>query len=184
MRCILATLKLEDDWRGITIFRTHIEVLTRVARSSLMVEAIWMQSQTLLWRDWNLKPNIAWVDKIPWLCSHWCVMPIQFISYLEEIGCDIFCIDVAHILLGRFWCLTKAWPIIEGPTHICLCRNRITLSPSKLKLIQSGQTKSPKVPRVGISLHHHHQALIRITRSTTWSLRFHSVWLRAIISIK
>lgn len=109
MRCVLAISKSEDDLRRTTILNIHSNVVTRIARSSLMVKLLNVVFKGCGAAEPRPEPyRVAWVDKTSMAVSRCLVSFYQSTPYQEQISCDILSMDVLSIFLGRRWLFDKS----------------------------------------------------------------------------
>uniref|UniRef100_A0A2N9IMT1 Reverse transcriptase zinc-binding domain-containing protein n=1 Tax=Fagus sylvatica TaxID=28930 RepID=A0A2N9IMT1_FAGSY len=73
--------------------------------------------------------KVSWVDTSSIDIKERCLLPIQFMSYKDEIWCDVIPMDVGHIILGRPW-LYDLDVTIYGRTNSC----SFTFKGKKIKL--------------------------------------------------
>uniref|UniRef100_A0A2N9G1A2 CCHC-type domain-containing protein n=1 Tax=Fagus sylvatica TaxID=28930 RepID=A0A2N9G1A2_FAGSY len=73
--------------------------------------------------------KVSWVDTSSIDIKERCLLPIQFMSYKDEIWCDVIPMDVGHVILGRPW-LYDLDVTIYGQTNSC----SFTFKGKKIKL--------------------------------------------------
>jgi len=81
--------------------------------------------------------KITWIDATSINVQERCQIPIQFVTYTDNMWCDIHHMNIGHIILKRSW-LFDLDVIIYGRTN----QYSFVHNDKKLKLI-SNQTKPP-----------------------------------------
>ncbi len=110
VRYTLAQTKTEQDWRRTSIFYTFLKINDKTCKilfdSGSCINAIASGVVSRLGLKSTPHPNpykVAWVDKTSISVSERCLVPIQFLSYKDEIWCDCLPMDVGQVILGRPW---------------------------------------------------------------------------------
>jgi len=62
--------------------------------------------------------KVTWIDATFIYVQKRCQIPIQFVTYRDNVWCDILSVDVSHIIFGRPW-LFDLDVIIYGRTNQC-----------------------------------------------------------------
>ena len=97
--------------------------------------------------------KVSWVDTSSIAIKERCVVPLQFLTYKAEIWCDVFPMDVGHIILGRPW-LYDLDVTLHGRSNSCSFvfeSKKIVLNPLKPKpLDMSKKTEAPKAKGLNI----------------------------------
>jgi hypothetical protein len=111
LRCILSTTVDNDEWKRKNLFHTYIQCGERTCK--LVIDGgstIHVVSKSAIARlNLKVEPHpqpffrVAWVDKTTLPVTERFLVPIQLGDYKDEVYCDVFPMDVAHILLGRPW---------------------------------------------------------------------------------
>ena len=95
---------------------------------------------------------MSWVDTSSIDIKERCLLPIQFMSYKDEIWCDVILMDVRHVILGRPW-LYDLDVTIYGRTNSCSFTfkgKKIKLKPLQPRHITEGKKREESK---GKSLH-------------------------------
>uniref|UniRef100_A0A2N9ICA7 Integrase catalytic domain-containing protein n=1 Tax=Fagus sylvatica TaxID=28930 RepID=A0A2N9ICA7_FAGSY len=87
--------------------------------------------------------KVSWVDTSSIDIKERCLLPIQFMSYKDEIWCDVIPMDVGHVILGRPW-LYDLDVTIYGRTNSCSFTfkgKKIKLNPLQPRHITEGKKR-------------------------------------------
>ncbi|GFZ15653.1 hypothetical protein Acr_25g0000620 [Actinidia rufa] len=152
VRCALTQAKEDNDWRRNAIFYTYIKCGEKdckvIIDSGSCINAVSSSTVSRL----GLKPvphpssyHVSWVDTSSISIKQKCLVPIQILSYNDEIWCDVVPMDVGHIILGRPW-LFDMDVTIYGRSNSCsfLFENkRIKLNPLQPKPASKQKKENP-----------------------------------------
>uniref|UniRef100_A0A2N9FGZ1 RNA-directed DNA polymerase n=1 Tax=Fagus sylvatica TaxID=28930 RepID=A0A2N9FGZ1_FAGSY len=110
VRCALAQQRDNIDWQRCAIFQTYTKCEDKTCRviidSGSCINAV---SSTLVSRlGLKLVPHpnpykVSWVDITSIPIKERGLVSIQFLTYKDDIWCDVLPMDVGHIILGRPW---------------------------------------------------------------------------------
>ncbi|PKA46484.1 hypothetical protein AXF42_Ash012617 [Apostasia shenzhenica] len=110
MRCIIATPKIDPDWRRTAIFHMYFKCgeinckLIIDSGSCMNVLAMSAIARMKLKAETHPQPyKVAWVNETMIPVTQRCLVPIQLGTYSEKIWCDVLPMNIAHVLLGRPW---------------------------------------------------------------------------------
>jgi hypothetical protein len=125
VRCALTLPKESEDWRRSNIFHTYVKCGSMnckvIIDSESCINAVSSSLVTRLGVKLISHPNpykVSWVDTSSIDIKERCLLPIQFMSYKDEIWCDVIPIDVRHVIFGRPW-LYDLDVTIYGRTNLC-----------------------------------------------------------------
>ncbi|KAK4489657.1 hypothetical protein RD792_005469 [Penstemon davidsonii] len=110
VRCTLAQPKSTDDWRRTSIFHTYVKSGDKSCKliidNGSCINVVSSHTISLL----SLTPvdhpqpyRVAWIETSSIPVTQRCKVPIQFLSYKDEVWCDVVPMNAGHILLGRPW---------------------------------------------------------------------------------
>ncbi|XP_038983814.1 alpha-ketoglutarate-dependent dioxygenase alkB homolog 3-like [Phoenix dactylifera] len=107
IRCALTQPKETDDLHRSTIFHTYIKCGTKdckvIIDSGSCINAVSISIVSRLGLKPTPHPNpykVSWVDTSSIAINERCLVPIQFLSYEDDVWCDIVPMDMGHIILG------------------------------------------------------------------------------------
>jgi hypothetical protein len=110
VRCALTLPKESEDWCRSNIFHTYVKCGSTnckvIIDSGSCINAISSSLVTRLGVKLIPHPNpykVSWVDTSSIDIKERCLLPIQFMSYKDEIWFDVIPMDVGHVILGRPW---------------------------------------------------------------------------------
>jgi hypothetical protein len=136
VKCALTLPKESEDWRRSNIFHTYVKCGSTnckvIIDSGSCINAVSSSLVTHLGVKLIPHPNpykVSWVDTSSTDIKERCLFPIQFMSYKDEIRCDVIPMDVGHVILGRPW-LYDLDVTIYGRTNSC----SFTFKGKKIKL--------------------------------------------------
>jgi hypothetical protein len=136
VRCALTLPKESEDWHRSNIFHTYVKCGSTnckvIIDSGSCINAVSSSLVTRLRVQLIPHPNpykVSWVDTSSIDIKDRCLLPIQFMSYKDEIWCDVIPMDVGHVILGRPW-LYDLDVTIYGRTNSC----SFTFKGKKIKL--------------------------------------------------
>uniref|UniRef100_A0A2N9IG07 RNA-directed DNA polymerase n=1 Tax=Fagus sylvatica TaxID=28930 RepID=A0A2N9IG07_FAGSY len=106
VRCALTLPKESEDWRRSNIFHTYVKCGSTnckvIIDSGSCINAVSSNLVTRLGVKLIPHPNpykVSWVDTSSIDIKERCLLPIQFMSYKDEIWCDVIPMDVGHVIL-------------------------------------------------------------------------------------
>uniref|UniRef100_A0A2N9GB76 RNA-directed DNA polymerase n=1 Tax=Fagus sylvatica TaxID=28930 RepID=A0A2N9GB76_FAGSY len=106
VRCALTLPKESEDWRRSNIFHTYVKCGSTnckvIIDSGSCINAVSSSLVTRLGVKLIPHPNpykVSWVDTSSIDIKERCLLPIQFMSYKDEIWCDVIPMDVGHVIL-------------------------------------------------------------------------------------
>uniref|UniRef100_A0A2N9IC59 Reverse transcriptase n=1 Tax=Fagus sylvatica TaxID=28930 RepID=A0A2N9IC59_FAGSY len=106
VRCALTLPKESEDWRRNNIFHTYVKCGSTnckvIIDSGSCINAVSSSLVTRLGVKPIPHPNpykVSWVDTSSIDIKERCLLPIQFMSYKDEIWCDVIPMDVGHVIL-------------------------------------------------------------------------------------
>jgi hypothetical protein len=159
VRCALTLPKESEDWRRSNIFHTYIKCSSTnckvIIDSGSCINAVSSSLVTRLGVKLIPHPNpykVSWVDNSSIDIKERCLLLIQFMSYKDEIWCDVILMDVGHTILGRPW-LYDLDVTIYGRTNSCSFTfkgKKIKLNPLQPRHITEGKKREESK---GKSLH-------------------------------
>uniref|UniRef100_A0A2N9EPA1 Chromo domain-containing protein n=1 Tax=Fagus sylvatica TaxID=28930 RepID=A0A2N9EPA1_FAGSY len=150
VRCALTLPKESEDWRRSNIFHTYVKCGSTnckvIIDSGSCINAVSSSLVTRLGVKLIPHPNpykVSWVDTSSIDIKERCLLPIQFMSYKDEIWCDVIPMDVGHVILGRPW-LYDLDVTIYGRTNSCSFTfkgKKIKLNPLQPRHITEGKKR-------------------------------------------
>uniref|UniRef100_A0A2N9HNF0 RNA-directed DNA polymerase n=1 Tax=Fagus sylvatica TaxID=28930 RepID=A0A2N9HNF0_FAGSY len=150
VRCALTLPKESEDWRRSNIFHTYVKCDSTnckvIIDSGSCINAVSSSLVTRLGVKLIPHPNpykVSWVDTSSIDIKERCLLPIQFMSYKDEIWCDVIPMDVGHVILGRPW-LYDLDVTIYGRTNSCSFTfkgKKIKLNPLQPRHITEGKKR-------------------------------------------
>ena len=142
--------KESEDWRRSNIFHTYVKCGSTnckvIIDSGSCINAVSSSLVTHLGVKLIPHPNpykVSWVDTSSIDIKERCLLPIQFMSYKDEIWCDVIPMDVGHVILGRPW-LYDLDVTIYGRTNSCSFTfkgKKIKLNPLQPRHITEGKKR-------------------------------------------
>jgi hypothetical protein len=160
VRCALTLPKESEDWRRSNIFHTYVKCGSTnckvIIDSGSCINAVSSSLVTRLGVKLIPHPNpykVSWVDTSSIDIKERCLLPIQFMSYKDEIWCDVIPMDVGHVILGRLW-LYDLDVTIYGRTNSCSFTfkgKKIKLNPLQPRHITEGK-KHEESKRKGLHI--------------------------------
>jgi hypothetical protein len=156
VRCALAQPRDNTDWRRCAIFQTYTKCGDKTCRviidSGSCINAV---SSTLVSRlGLKLVPHpnpykVSWVDTTSIPIKERCLVSIQFLTYKDDIWCDMLPMDVGHIILGRPW-LYDLDVTLHGRSNSCSFvfeGKKIKLTPLQPKPIEVNKKREVMAPK-------------------------------------
>uniref|UniRef100_A0A2N9GGF1 RNA-directed DNA polymerase n=1 Tax=Fagus sylvatica TaxID=28930 RepID=A0A2N9GGF1_FAGSY len=156
VRCALAQQRDNTDWRRCAIFQTYTKCGDKTCRviidSGSCINAV---SSTLVSRlGLKLVPHpnpykVSWVDTTSIPIKERCLVSIQFLTYKDDIWCDVLPMDVGHIILGRPW-LYDLDVTLHGRSNSCSFvfeGKKIKLTPLQPKPIEVNKKREVMAPK-------------------------------------
>uniref|UniRef100_A0A2N9H5T6 Reverse transcriptase n=1 Tax=Fagus sylvatica TaxID=28930 RepID=A0A2N9H5T6_FAGSY len=124
VRCALAQPRDNTDWRRCAIFQTYTKCGDKTCR-------------------------VSWVDTTSIPIKERCLVSIQFLTYKDDIWCDVLPMDVGHIILGRPW-LYDLDVTLHGRSNSCSFvfeGKKIKLTPLQPKPIEVNKKREVMAPK-------------------------------------
>jgi len=122
VRCALAKLKDNDDWRRTSNFQTLTKIGGKNCRviidSGSCVNAVTSGMVTKLGLKTVPYPQlykVSWVNSASIDVKDRCLIPILFATYSDKFWRDVVTMDVGHIILGRYWLYDRDVTIYGRP---------------------------------------------------------------------
>ena len=110
VRCTLTQPELLNDWKRTIIFQTCTKIKNKsckvIVDNGSYINVVASKLITTLGMRPVKHPNpykVTWIDATSINVQERCQIPIQFATYTDNMWCDIFPMDVGHIILGRPW---------------------------------------------------------------------------------
>ncbi|PKA45837.1 hypothetical protein AXF42_Ash021358 [Apostasia shenzhenica] len=177
MRCIIATPKVDLDWRRIVIFHMYFKcgnihyklIIDSSSCMNILITSVIVRMS--LKAEAHPQPyKVAWVDETMIPVTQRCLVPIQLGTYSEKIWCDVLLMNIAHVLLGRPW-LYDRYMIHYGRlnTYVFTFKGKkVKLNPAKPLNLKSKESSAPLEQKKSLHI------LAHISLSKTLKIkRFH-----------
>ena len=107
VRCALGQPEPLNDWRRTTIFQTCTKIDNKKYKGKVDSGSCINTVASKLVITLGMRPvkhpnpyKVTWIDVIS-IDVHERCLPIQFVTYTDNVWCDILPMDVGHIILGR-----------------------------------------------------------------------------------
>ncbi|PKA62667.1 hypothetical protein AXF42_Ash012254 [Apostasia shenzhenica] len=152
MRCIIATPKVDPDWRRTAIFHMYFKCgeinCKLIINSGSCMNVLVMSAIARMNRKAETHPQpykVAWVDETMIPVTQRCLVPIQLGTYSEKIWCDVLPMNIAHVLLGRPWLYDR--DVIHygrSNTYVFTFKGKkVKLNPAKSLKLKSKESSAP-----------------------------------------